>query len=165
MHVAFKYFDKLCFLFTFQVRDGGTQAVEKFFLWFYWFIQVGALLAYTVITYLQQEVSFFYGYLAAACSMCFAVVVFILSRNSYATFPPLGSFLIDACKILWSALKSPPCKKRTRDTEVESCLDRAKKTRGGLFPDMQVEDLKLLLKILPIFLTSIMFWTMYAQVI
>ena len=37
-----------------QVKEQGEQMVQKFFDWFYWFIQIGALLAYTVVVYVQQ---------------------------------------------------------------------------------------------------------------
>ena len=36
-----------------QVEHEGPEMVQKFFDWFYWFIQLGAILAYTVVAYIQ----------------------------------------------------------------------------------------------------------------
>ena len=36
-----------------QVEHKGPEMVQKFFDWFYWFIQLGAILAYTVVAYIQ----------------------------------------------------------------------------------------------------------------
>ena len=146
-----------------QVCEGGGKAVANFFTWFYWFIQIGILLACTVVAYLQQEKSFFYGFIVTSCSILIATVLFLFGRNSYTIYPPVGSFLMEACKIIWSAVKATSFR-GSETQEGGSCLDRAKMSRGGRFPDIQVEDLKLLLKIVPVFLTLIVYWTMYAQV-
>ena len=42
-----------------QVKEQGEQMVQKFFNAFYWFIQIGSILAFTVVVYVQQEVLFF----------------------------------------------------------------------------------------------------------
>lgn len=49
-----------------QLEGEGTVIVQRFFDWFYWFIQLGSFLAYTAVVSIQQEVSFFYG----LCDYC-----------------------------------------------------------------------------------------------
>ena len=66
-----------------QLQDEGQDMVRKFFDWFYWFIQVGSLLAYTVVAYVQQEVSFFYGYLITSVSIVFATILLVIGRKRY----------------------------------------------------------------------------------
>ena len=97
--------------------------------------------------------------------MFVALVIFTLGRSRYITFPPVGSFLVDTCKVIWFALTNLlKCRRRVSEVPVASCFDRTKKTFGGPIPDMQVEDVKLLLKLLPVFLSFIIYWTVYAQV-
>ena len=58
---------------------------------FYWFINVGALVAYSAVGYIQQEVSFAWGFLVPLLSMMVALVIFICSRRFYEHLPPQGT--------------------------------------------------------------------------
>ena len=146
-----------------QVKEQGEQMVQKFFDWFYWFIQIGALLAYTVVVYVQQEVSFFYGYLIAVVSMTLATILLLFGRNSYKLRPPEGSYVTDTLRIIGKALQEKlRCKKPL--LSVNHWLDTAKITKGGSFPDEKVEGVKSVVQLMPIFLTFILYWTIYGQV-
>ena len=48
--------------------------------------------------------------------------------------------------------------------EMDSCIDRVKQSYGGKYPDQTVEEVKSLARILPIFATIILYWTVYFQV-
>ena len=146
-----------------QVKEQGEQMVQKFFDWFYWFIQIGALLAYTIVVYVQQEVSFFYGYLIAVVSMTLATILLLFGRNSYKLRPPEGSYVTDTLRIIGKALHEKlRCKKSL--LSVNHWLDTAKITKGGSFPEEKVEGVKSVVQLMPIFLTFIFYWTIYGQV-
>ena len=136
--------------------------VQKFFDWFYWFIQVGSILAFTVVVYVQQEVSFFYGYLIAAVSMVLATILLLIGRNHYILHPPKGSYLTDTLRIIGVGLRNKlSCRKNSLWTHW---LDGAKDTLGGTFPQEMVEGVKSVVRLLPIFLTFIFYWTIFGQV-
>lgn len=148
-----------------QVRDQGPGAIQKFFNWFYWFINIGSFVSFTLVVFVQQDFGFFYGYFITAGSMFLGVIAFCVSRNKYIVHPPGGSTLGDTFKVIWAAIK------RTRKSERpiprikgESWLDKAKESRGGQFSNGQVEDVKALLRIMPIFAMFIIYWTLYSQV-
>jgi len=60
-----------------QVSDEGQQAMRAYFNWFYWCINIGSLIAYGVLGYVQQEVSYFWGYVAPNIVLIIAVIVFV----------------------------------------------------------------------------------------
>lgn len=141
-----------------QLEQYGPRAVQRFFNWFYWFINVGSLVAFTVVVYVQQKYTFFYGYLITACSMLLAVLTFVVSRNKYIVKPPGGSQITETGKIIYQAIKNRP------QPEATTWLDRAKISFGGTFSETQVEDVKALLRVIPVFLLFIVYWVIYAQV-
>jgi peptide/histidine transporter 3/4 len=59
------------------VAREGQQATLRFFNWFYWSINLGALVGLLVITYLQQQHSFFTGYITAVACLGAATIFFI----------------------------------------------------------------------------------------
>lgn len=144
-----------------QIENEGTIIVQRFFDWFYWFIQLGSFLAYTAVVSVQQEVSFFYGYVITASSIFLAIILFITGRKHYIIQPHKGSYMTDTCKIIWQGLKKIEFGQR-RSRRVH-WLDRTKVTLGGVWSEQRVEDVKSMLRITPIFLTFILYWTIYGQ--
>lgn len=147
-----------------QARDKGPEAVQKFFMWFYWFINIGAFLAFTFVVYVQQNVSYFFGYLIVTCSIFFSLIFFLVGRSSYHNIrPPAGSVISTTLKILNEALKKSR-RPTLSSTYAHHWLDRAKRNFGGSYSNWEVEDVKKLFTLMPIFGTFVLYWTVYAQV-
>lgn len=138
-----------------QVQQDGPRAVQAFFNWFYWFINVGSLIAFTVVVGVQQR-NVFAGYAITAGTMFLAVIVFLTGRNKYLTKPPGGSQITEITKILCDA-------RRHRKQNTGGWLDGAKSTFGGKFTNAQVEDVKSLLRVIAVFFLFILYWTIYFQ--
>ena len=66
-----------------QVERLGEQAVQSYFSWFYWFVNVGGCIAYLVVVDVQQQVGFDVGYLIPAASLLVALIIFLVPRNYY----------------------------------------------------------------------------------
>ena len=147
-----------------QVKEQGEQMVQKFFNGFYWFIQIGSILAFTVVVYVQQEVLFFYGYLILAVSMTLAIILLLVGRRRYKLHPPEGSYLTDTLRIICKGLKNYLFCKRRSSALMSHWLDGAKESKGGTFTEEMVEGVKSVVQLIPIFLTFIFYWTIYGQV-
>ncbi|XP_071506265.1 solute carrier family 15 member 4-like [Diadema antillarum] len=145
-----------------QMSDAGEEAVQTFFNWFYWFINVGSGIAYSLVVYVQQEYGFALGFTIPAISILLSLIIFVASRSSYFTLPPQGSVLTDVIKITHEG--ATQCRKPAPEGEVlDSCIDRAKVSKGGHYEDSDVEDVKNLGRIIPIFIPIIIYWTIYSQ--
>lgn len=138
-----------------QLARHGPRAVEIFFIWFYWFINLGGLISFTVVVYIQQKYGFFYGYLIPAGTLLLTITVFVSGRNKYVIKPPGGSQLIETVKIIYQAVKN------RQGQSGEMWLDRAKSRFGGAYTDAQVEDVKTLLRIIPMSLLFVMFFVIF----
>lgn len=141
-----------------QVEQEGPRAVQTFFNWFYWFINVGSLISFSVVVYIQEYSDLFYGYLITTGTMFLAMIAFVLGRNKYLNKPPGGSQLSEMVKIIHNAIKNH------HSSDTEMWLDKAKTCFGGKYTDREVEDVKLLLKVIPVFLLFIVYWIIYSQV-
>ena len=67
-----------------------TVLCNDFCFRFYWFINVGSLIAYTAVAYVQQNISFAWGFLVPLASMVLAVILFIVAKPFYVEKPPGG---------------------------------------------------------------------------
>ena len=145
-----------------QVQDEGPEMVQKFFDWFYWFIQVGGLLAFTAIVYVQQKILFFDGYLITVAAIFLATVLVLIGRKHFILHPPQGSYLADTLRIIGAGLRDKLCCKKNQF--VTHWLDGAKEAFGGSYSDEMVEGVKAVVRLIPIFLTFIFYWTIFGQV-
>ena len=145
----------------------GAEQVSKskrgeYFFWFYWFINIGAILAYTFVVYVQQSVSYFYGYLIPTCSIVIALIIFLSGKSSYFIRPPAARVLTRTLKILMEAAR-----KRLRPSQTSASvhwLDRAKQRFGGSYECCDVDDVKKVYRLIPMFTTFILFWMVCGQV-
>ena len=139
-----------------QVKQSGQRAVQTFFNWFYFFINVGSLVAFTVVVGVQQS-HVFYGYCIPPCTMVLSVIVFLTGRNHYLNKPPGGSQLTETAKIISEAV-------RNRKQNSGTWLEGAKSRYGGNFSEVEVEDVKALLRLVAVFGLFVFYWTVFSQV-
>ncbi|PIK45662.1 putative solute carrier family 15 member 4-like [Apostichopus japonicus] len=71
-----------------QVKDGGPDVMHTFFNWFYWAINVGSLISYFLVAYIQQNINFFYGFVIPAASVSVCLLVFIFGKIWFITRKP-----------------------------------------------------------------------------
>ena len=86
-----------------ESNEEEKKEKESFFNWFYWSINLGALVAYTVVASICQygitslggpSWAFFDGYLIPTIAMFFAIVIFIIGASKYKIAKPSGSILL-----------------------------------------------------------------------
>ncbi|XP_013392509.1 solute carrier family 15 member 4 [Lingula anatina] len=142
-----------------QLEDLGSDAVQSFFNWFYWFINLGSAVSFSIVAYIQQEISFFWGYLIPAVSLILANVIFFVAKNKYKAHDPGESVLATTVSIIKEGVQ----KKRHSPEVLDSYLDYAKYSNGGSYTTEAVEGVKMLGRVIPIFIAMIMYWTIYSQ--
>ncbi|KAJ1411294.1 PTR2 family proton/oligopeptide symporter, conserved site [Sesbania bispinosa] len=158
-----------------------SDEVEKkkkssFFNWFYFSINIGALVASSVLVWIQTNVGWGWGFGIPAVAMSIAVVSFFSGTRMYRNQKPGGSPLTRISQVIVASFRKfhvqvPSDKSllyETRDEESSVRVtpsDRIKGTMNGwrLCTVTQVEELKSILRLLPIWATGIIFSAVYSQ--
>ncbi|XP_066308452.1 protein NRT1/ PTR FAMILY 8.1-like [Miscanthus floridulus] len=174
------------------------KSKSSFFNWFYLSINIGALVASTVLVYVQTHVGWGWGFGIPAVVMAIAVVSFFVGTPLYRHQKPGGSPLTRIAQVLVASARKwnvavPADKLRLHETlDKESgiegsrklehtdqlaCLDRAAVVTAEdsaaagsataspwrLCTVTQVEELKSVIRLLPIWASGIVFAAVYSQ--
>ncbi|KAJ8753812.1 hypothetical protein K2173_000066 [Erythroxylum novogranatense] len=175
--------------------DTEKKLKSSFFNWFYLSINVGALIASSVLVWIQMNVGWDWGFGVPAVAMALAVIFFFCGSKLYRLQKPGGSPLTRIFQVFVASFRKFDVKVpkdqsllfETEDEEssikgsrklehtdkltffdkaaVETENDRAK---GYINPwrlctITQVEELKSVIRLLPIWATGIVFSTVYGQ--
>ncbi|BAT88369.1 protein NRT1/ PTR FAMILY 8.2-like [Vigna umbellata] len=177
-----------------------TDSVEKehkssFFNWFYFSINIGALIASSLLVWIQDNVGWGWGFGIPAVTMAIAVVSFFSGTRLYRNQKPGGSALTRICQVVTASIRKyrvevPSDKsllyeinegesaikgsRKLDHTNELRCLDKAavigQSDKVGasanpwrLCTVTQVEELKSILRLLPVWATGIIFSTVYGQ--
>ncbi|KAG8371470.1 hypothetical protein BUALT_Bualt13G0090900 [Buddleja alternifolia] len=177
-----------------------ANAIEKghkssFFNWFYFSINIGALIASSVLVWIQVNIGWGWGFGVPAAAMAVAVAFFFSGTRLYRYQKPGGSPLTRLSQVVVASLRKHhvdvPADKsllyeksdeesaivgsRKLDHTNEFCfLDKAAvqiqsdDSKGSMDPwrlctVTQVEELKGIIRLLPVWATGIVFSAVYAQ--
>ncbi|XP_020180374.1 protein NRT1/ PTR FAMILY 6.4 isoform X1 [Aegilops tauschii subsp. strangulata] len=173
--------------------DGRNPREERamvfFFNRFYFCISLGSLFAVTVLVYVQDNVGRGWGYGVSAAAMALGVVVLVAGTSKYRYRRPAGSPLTVIGTVMWTAWKKRKLPTPANADELNGfhtakvahtdrlrCLDKAavmdqvdlaatpeKQEQASTSTMTEVEEVKMVLNLLPIWSTCILFWTIYSQ--
>lgn len=166
-----------------------------FFNRFFFFISVGTLTAVTVLVYVQDQVSRSIAYGTCSVAMLTALLVFLAGTRRYRYKKSTGSPIVQILQVVAASIKkrslevpydvgylyeNGPEGSRIHHTDQFRCLDKAAVVAEGDFVQgghnsapnpwklcsvTRVEEVKMMVRLLPIWATTIIFWTAYAQMI
>ncbi|KAK1321864.1 Peptide transporter PTR1 [Acorus calamus] len=169
---------------------------SSFFNWFYLSINIGALIASTVLVWIQNNVGWGWGFGIPAVAMAIAVASFLWGTPLYRHQKPGGSPLTRIAQVLVASIRKFQVKvpadtnllyeneesesaiqgsRKLEHTKQFRCLDKAAvgtesdHLKEGLVSPWrlctvtQVEELKSIVRLLPIWATGIIFATVYGQ--
>ncbi|GLU05592.1 hypothetical protein SLE2022_226880 [Rubroshorea leprosula] len=168
-----------------------SKQMIKFFNWFFFLINIGSLGAVTVLVYIQDNLGREYGYGICACAIVLGLVVFLSGTRRYRFKKLVGSPLTQIAVVFVAALKkrhldlpsdssllynvddgvNKKKKQKLPHTKDFRFLDKAAikdpsiavANKWNLSTITDVEEVKLVIRMLPIWATAIIFWTDYAQ--
>ncbi|KAH6814532.1 peptide transporter 1 [Perilla frutescens var. frutescens] len=177
-----------------------TDEVEKkhkssFFNWFYFSINIGALIASSVLVWIQMNVGWGWGFGIPAVAMAIAVAFFFSGTRLYRNQKPGGSPLTRISQVLVASfwkyhVQIPADESLLYETaDAESVITGSRKLehtkdlrffdkaavetesdqiKGSVDPwrlctVTQVEELKAIIRLLPVWATGIIFATVYGQ--
>ncbi|KAG5554109.1 hypothetical protein RHGRI_011849 [Rhododendron griersonianum] len=178
-----------------------TDSIERvkkgsFFNWFYFSINLGALVSSSLIVWIQDNAGWGLGFGIPALFMAIAIASFFSGTPLYRFQKPGGSPLTRVCQVLFASFRKcnsvvpadsnllyeTPDKtsaikgsRKLEHTDELKCLDKAAvisdaENKTGDFSNpwrlctvTQVEELKILIRMFPIWATGIVFAAVYAQ--
>ncbi|KAH7842042.1 hypothetical protein Vadar_000743 [Vaccinium darrowii] len=178
-----------------ETDETEKKKKSSFFNWFYFSINVGALIASSVLVWIQMNVGWGWGFGIPAVAMAIAVVFFFSGSRLYRVQKPGGSALTRMFQVVVASLRKSNVKVpedsfllyETSDVEcnitgsrklehtrklrffdkaavqIESDDIKASANPWRLCTVTQVEELKSIVRLLPIWATGIVFSTVYSQ--
>lgn len=166
---------------------------EYFFNRFFFFISMGTLMAVTVLVYIQDKVGRSWAYGLCSVSMFIAIVIFLSGTKRYRYKKSLGSPIIHILQVVAAAARKRKMEvpndfgmlyenfsedSRIHRTDQFRFLDKAaivvEADIDNIAPNpnpwklcsvTRVEEVKMMARLMPVWATTIMFWTTYAQMI
>ncbi|EYU45754.1 hypothetical protein ABFS82_14G072000 [Erythranthe guttata] len=169
---------------------------SSFFNWFYFSINIGALVASSVLVWIQVNIGWGWGFGVPAVAMAVAVGFFFSGTRLYRNQKPGGSPLTRLCQVVVASLRKrrvavPEDKSLLFETsdaeaaaivgsrkldhttefrffdkaavEVQSDYNKESINPWRLCTVTQVEELKAIIKLLPVWATGIIFSAVYGQ--
>ncbi|XP_026441840.1 protein NRT1/ PTR FAMILY 6.2-like [Papaver somniferum] len=165
--------------------------MDYFFQRFFFFVSLGTLLAVTVLVYIQDHVGRSWAYGICSVSIFTAICIFLSGTKKYRYKKSFGSPAVQIFQVIAASIKKRKLEfpssielayedssedRRIQHTDQFRFLDKASivATEDEKYKHLppnpwqlcsvtKVEEVKMMIRLLPIWATTILFWTTYAQ--
>jgi len=157
-----------------DTKEQDRREKQSFFNWFYFFINVGGLIASTVIVYIQDQDMWDIGFGIPALALLVAVIMFLAGRPLYKIEAPSESPLARFVKVTRAAIRNKG-KSGAHAHPDNPNAPLIQNSRGAKnhwldwavgpddFTEQQVYEIKLVYGLFPVFFTAIFYWLVYLQ--
>ncbi|KAJ3144810.1 peptide transporter ptr2 [Geranomyces michiganensis] len=148
--------------------------VQHLYNWFYWAINVGAMVGQLICTRLERN-AFWHAFILPTCMFVLSIVVFVSGYKRYTHVPPGGSVILES----WRCMRYGQTRRKQNPTAVhvpagtnfpflewakpipgESVDEANKRTWNADFP----QELRQTLKACSIFPLMSIYWVCYSQI-
>uniref|UniRef100_A0A0D9XHA7 Major facilitator superfamily (MFS) profile domain-containing protein n=1 Tax=Leersia perrieri TaxID=77586 RepID=A0A0D9XHA7_9ORYZ len=168
--------------------DSATAPAARvsFFNWYYFSINVGSLLASTVLVWVQDRAGWCLGFAIPTATMAISFAVFVFGLRTARTPSPSGSPITRLCQVLVAAVRNcgvdlpgdssllhqlPSERRIIEHTDQFAFLDKAAVVVDGdgntsawrVCTVTQVEEVKMLLRLSTVWPTVVFFFAVTAQ--
>ncbi|GFN78432.1 solute carrier family 15 member 4 [Plakobranchus ocellatus] len=143
-----------------QIRPLGDEAVTSYFHWYYFFINIGSVVAFLGVYHLQTYDFIGTGLLVPLCGMAASLLVFAAMYSQYVKYKPEGETGMGACSIMREGCcKSTPDANNKLPAGSENAMfARAMESFGGTQPDHIVYGFTSALKTMVFAVLFILLW-------
>ncbi|XP_066524920.1 solute carrier family 15 member 5 [Hoplias malabaricus] len=154
----------LCPLGAYQIQGYDKHQILSFFNWLYWLVNLNSTVVFLGISYIQQSVGKNLGFLIPFTSVLLALIAIHMARNNLIFRPKKGSSLLITLGVFLNSLKMCCLCHRHLSGDVPSWLDRAKENNGGCYSETNVENVKILVKLFPLFGLQLLYRACITQI-
>ncbi|XP_047307249.1 protein NRT1/ PTR FAMILY 2.9-like [Impatiens glandulifera] len=165
--------------------ESGKRGISSFFNWYYFTFTFAVMVSLTVIVYVQSDISWSIGFAIPTFLMLLSCIVFFIATKIYVRVRPQGSPLTSVLQVIVAAIRKRSTTSNELHDHVPKnslnsnlphtnqfkCLDAAAVIYSGdklhedgsamnawrLCSVQQVEQVKCLLRIFPIWISCIIF--------
>uniref|UniRef100_A0A7S2WJF0 Uncharacterized protein n=1 Tax=Mucochytrium quahogii TaxID=96639 RepID=A0A7S2WJF0_9STRA len=132
-----------------------AKAIERFYVFFYVFINIGALLGGLIVPSLCQfnNMYVFYGYLLPVSLLSLALILFVLGTRRYVLMKPQGSVIMKSIQATGAAtFRCPPS------------FNAVKISHGGKYEDSFISKMQMMGLVVVVMLFTVPFNIVYSQI-
>ncbi|KAF8872957.1 peptide transporter PTR2A [Infundibulicybe gibba] len=153
-----------------------TMTIASIYMYFYLFINIGALIGQIAMTYSEKFVGFWLAYTLPTFVFLLCPLVLLIGRNRYVRSPPTGSVLATALRLWkyaargrWSWNPATTWRQLTADDFWDNVKPSSVASRGGnkpvwmTFDDQWVDEVRRGFKACAVFLWYPIYWLTYNQ--
>jgi len=151
-----------------------TLTITRIYMYFYFFINVGALVGSVGMVYGEKYIGYWFSYTLPTIVFMFCPLVLWLGRNRYKRSPPTGSVLATALRLWryaakgrWSLNLMKCYKKLTApdfwENAKPSKIPVEQRPKWMVFDDVWVDEVKRGLKACSVFCWYPIYWLTYNQ--
>ncbi|XP_019900517.1 solute carrier family 15 member 5 [Esox lucius] len=154
----------LCPMGAYNLQGYDQHQLLSFFNWFYWLVNLNSTVVFLGIAYIQQSVANNLGFLIPFMSVLLMIIAIHMVRNNLTFRPKKGGSLLNTLGVFLNSLKMCCLHYRHLSGDVASWLDRAKENNGGRYSETHVENVKVLVRLFPLYGLQLLYRACVTQI-